>query len=193
MSNKDKNRCAWSGADQLMIQYHDEEWGVPEHDENRLFEFLILEGAQAGLSWSAILNRREAYRNAFLNFDVQKVAKFTASDQENLLQTGIIRNKLKIKSAITNAQNFLLVQNEFGSFDTYLWDFVSNQPIRNAFTAMTDIPTMTELSKTLSKALKKRGFNFVGPTICYAYMQSMGMVNDHLTNCFRYKEIINSI
>ena len=185
-------RCAWADSDPLMVEYHDKEWGVPVHDDNEQFEFLILEGAQAGLSWTTILNRREGYRKAFANFDVQKVALFSEENFERLVQNpDIIRNRLKIRSAINNAQQVVIVQEEFGSFDQYIWQFVNYQPINNRFEELTDIPASTELSTTMSKDLKKRGFNFVGPTICYAYMQAIGLVNDHVLDCFRYKEIVN--
>jgi DNA-3-methyladenine glycosylase I len=185
-----RKRCEWPAKDPLMIAYHDEEWGVPVHDDRVLYEFLILEGAQAGLSWSTILKRREAYRQAFAEFDVKKVAEFDDSDIERLRQdTGIIRNKLKIKSAINNAQRFISVQEEFGSFDQYQWGFVDHQPIHNHFKKLSDLPATTDIAERFSKDLKKRGFSFVGPTICYAHMQSVGMVNDHLTHCYRYQEI----
>lgn len=186
-------RCAWTGSDPLMVEYHDKEWGVPVHDDNELFEFLILEGAQAGLSWSTILNRREGYRKAFANFDVQKVALFSEEeDLERLAQNpNIIRNRLKIKSTINNARQFIKIQEEFGSFDNYIWQFVNYQPINNRFEQLADIPASTELSTIMSKDLKKRGFSFIGPTICYAFMQAIGIVNDHLIDCFRYSEIIH--
>ena len=190
MSQKELKRCEWAGGDPLMRAYHDEEWGVPVHDDRELFELLILEGAQAGLSWSTILKRREGYRQAFANFDVNKVAKFTEADFNQLIEnTGIIRNKLKIKSAINNAKQFIKVQKEYGSFETYIWSFVVNKPIKNTITTLSEIPSYTPLSEVISKDLKKRGFNFVGPTIVYAYMQSIGVVNDHITNCFRYNEV----
>ncbi|MHA2074738.1 MAG: DNA-3-methyladenine glycosylase I [Candidatus Hodarchaeales archaeon] len=186
-----KNRCEWTGSDPKMVKYHDEEWGVPVHEDNELFEFLILEGAQAGLSWSSILTRREGYQKAFMNFDVIKVALFSESDYDRLLQNpGIIRNKLKIKSAISNAKQFIKVQEEFGSFNHYIWDFVDNQPIQNQFKSLSEIPAYTDVSTIISKDLKKRGFSFVGPTIIYAFMQSIGIVNDHLMDCFRYPEIV---
>ncbi len=185
-------RCAWVGSDPLMVEYHDKEWGVPIHDDNELYEFLILEGAQAGLTWSTILTRREGYRKAFANFDIQKVALFSEEDFERLVQNpDIIRNRLKVKSAINNAQQAIIIQKEFGSFDQYIWQFVNYQPIDNQFKQLADIPASTELSTIMSKDLKKRGFNFVGPTICYAYMQTIGMVNDHLIDCFRYSEIVH--
>lgn len=191
MTNQKVNRCEWADSDPLMISYHDEEWGVPVHDDKELFEFLILEGAQAGLSWQTILNRREGYRKAFAYFDVHKVVDFNDNHFERLIQDpSIIRNKLKIRGAIKNAQQFIIIQNEFGSFDQYLWQFVEFQPIQNRFKKLADIPASTDLSITINKDLKKRGFTFVGPTICYAFMQSIGMVNDHLVDCFRYDEIL---
>ncbi|MHA2226727.1 MAG: DNA-3-methyladenine glycosylase I [Candidatus Hodarchaeales archaeon] len=191
MLDAKKNRCEWAGSNLLMISYHDEEWGIPVHDDDELYEFLILEGAQAGLSWTTILNRREGYRKAFADYNPHRVAEFTEDDFERLLEDkSIIRNKLKIKSAINNAQRFVAVQNEYGSFDKYIWQFIDNKPIHNKFKKLSEIPASTELSKTISKALKKDGFNFVGPTICYAFMQAIGMVNDHLIDCFRYKEIL---
>ncbi len=183
-------RCEWAGSDPNMIAYHDEEWGTPIHTDKVLYEFLILEGAQAGLTWSSILNRRDGYRQAFMNFDVHKIASFSNTDYERLLlDPGIIRNKLKIKSAITNAKQFIIVQEEFGSFDRYLWQYVNYKPIQNKFKTLSEIPAYTEISIKLSKDLKKRGFSFVGPTICYAFMQAIGMVNDHVIDCFRYNEI----
>ncbi|MFX0125179.1 MAG: DNA-3-methyladenine glycosylase I [Candidatus Hodarchaeota archaeon] len=187
-----KKRCTWAGSDPLMVNYHDKEWGVPVHADKELFEFLILEGAQAGLSWSTILNRREGYRKAFVDFDVQKVSLFSEADVEKLVQNpGIIRNRLKINSAINNAQHFIKVQEEYGTFDKYIWEFVDFKPINNRFKKLIDIPASTELSIKMSKNLKKRGFNFVGPTICYAFMQAIGIVNDHVLDCFRYAEIVN--
>jgi DNA-3-methyladenine glycosylase I len=181
-----KQRCAWAKSD-LMIAYHDTEWGVPQHDDRVLFEFLTLEGAQAGLSWETILKKRENYRRAFDNFDPQRVARYDARKVTRLLANeGIIRNKLKIASTIANAKAFLAVQKEFGSFDTYLWRFVGGHPKLNTFKSPSQIPARTPESDALSKDLKKRGFNFVGSTICYAMMQATGMVNDHLTTCFRY-------
>ena len=180
------NRCKWA-KDEPNITYHDKEWGRPQHDDTRLFEFLILEGAQAGLSWVTILKRRDGYRKAFSDFDALKVSKYTQKRVEKLLQDeSIIRNKLKVNSAINNAKAFLKVQVEFGSFDKYLWGFVNHKPIKNKFKKLSDIPTSTEISEKLSKDLKKRGFSFVGPTICYALMQATGMVNDHTSNCFLY-------
>ena len=180
------NRCIWA-KDEPNLTYHDEEWGRAQHDDQKLFEFLILEGAQAGLSWVTILKRRDGYRKAFSDFDVLKVSKFTQKRVEKLLQDeSIIRNKLKVNSAVKNAKAFLKIQTEFGSFDKYLWGFVNHKPIKNKFKKLSDIPTSTEISEKLSKDLKKRGFSFVGPTICYALMQATGMVNDHTSNCFLY-------
>jgi len=183
-----KKRCQWA-KDEPNTTYHDEEWGTPQHDDRILFEFLILEGAQAGLSWVTILNRRDGYRKAFSNFDAKKVSKYTQKHIEKLLKDeSIIRNKLKINSAINNAKLFLKIQDEFGSFDKYLWGFVNGKPIKNKFKKPSDIPATSEISEKLSKDLKKRGFNFVGPTICYALMQAVGMVNDHTSGCFLYKK-----
>ncbi|UYN90926.1 MAG: DNA-3-methyladenine glycosylase I [Anaerolineales bacterium] len=183
-------RCGWHGADPLYIQYHDEEWGVPLHDERRLFEMLILEGAQAGLSWITVLRKREAYRKAFDNFDPKKVARYDAKKIAKLLaDPGIIRNRAKVNAAVGNAQAFLAVQDEFGSFDTYIWQFVGGAPIQNKRKTLRDIPAETDESRAMSKDLKTRGFRFVGPTICYAHMQATGMVNDHLVGCFRYKQV----
>ena len=180
------NRCTWA-KDEPNITYHDKEWGRPQHDDAILFEFLILEGAQAGLSWVTILKRRDGYSKAFSDFDALKVSKYTQKRVEKLLQDeSIIRNKLKVNSAINNAKAFLKVQVEFGSFDEYLWGFVNHKPIKNKFKKLSDIPASTEISEKLSKDLKKRGFNFVGPTICYALMQAIGMANDHTTQCFMY-------
>ena len=184
------NRCGWVGEDPLMIEYHDHGWGVPVHDDVRLFEFLILEGAQAGLSWSTILKKRETYRQAFRDFDPAVVARFDDDDKARLLaDAGIVRNRLKIRSAIENAKAVLQVQEEFGSFDAYIWQFVEGTPVQNHWETMTDIPAQTPASVQMSKALKKRGFRFVGPTICYAFMQAVGMVNDHLVGCFRYADL----
>ncbi len=177
------------GKDEPNITYHDKEWGKPQHNDQKLFEFLILEGAQAGLSWTTILKRRDGYRKAFSDFDALKVSKYTQKRVEKLLKDeSIIRNKLKINSTINNAKLFLKVQEEFGSFDKYLWDFVKNKPIKNEFKKLSDLPATTGISEKLSQDLKKRGFNFVGPTICYALMQATGMVNDHTSNCFLYKK-----
>ena len=183
-----KKRCGWA-TDEPNLSYHDKEWGRPQHDDQKLFEFLVLEGAQAGLSWTTILNRREGYRKAFSDFDAKKVAKYSEKRIEKLLQDeSIIRNKLKINSAVNNAKQFLKIQKEFGSFDKYLWGFVNGKPIKNNFKKYTDLPAQTEISEKLSKDLKKRGFNFVGPTICYALMQAVGMVNDHTVECFRFQK-----
>ncbi|GAB4320881.1 MAG: DNA-3-methyladenine glycosylase I [Candidatus Zixiibacteriota bacterium] len=180
-------RCDWANSSPLMQQYHDTEWGVPLHDDTRWFEALVLDGAQAGLSWATILNRREHYRKAFRNFDVRKVARFTDRDVQRLLNDqGIIRNRLKVNSAVNNARCFLNVQKEFGSFDSYIWRFVNNTPIVNKRRTMKDIPATSKESEALSKDLKQRGFTFVGPTIIYALMQATGMVNDHIVSCFRY-------
>jgi DNA-3-methyladenine glycosylase I len=174
-----------------MIDYHDREWGAPQHDDLHLFEFLILEGAQAGLSWSTILKKRENYRRAFATFDPQKVARFNRRSVARLLaDEGIVRNRLKVESAINNARQFLRIQNEFGSFDEYLWRFVDGAPIINRFRSLSEIPANTPRSDALSKDLRQRGFRFVGTTICYAYMQSVGMVNDHVVSCFRYSELV---
>jgi DNA-3-methyladenine glycosylase I len=182
-------RCTWAKND-LSIKYHDEEWGVPLHDDRRLFEFLILEGAQAGLSWDTILRKRENYRTAFDHFDVEKVARYDDEKVAKLLENGgIIRNRLKIASAVANARAFLNVQDEFGSFDSYIWDFVGGRPIDNSVRGIGDVPAKTEMSDVISRDLKKRGFNFVGSTIMYAFMQATGMVNDHLVTCFRYKQL----
>jgi DNA-3-methyladenine glycosylase I len=181
-------RCSWPSTE-LDIAYHDKEWGVPVHDDRVLFEFLILEGAQAGLSWSTILKKREGYRRAFAGFDPGKVARFDAAHRKKLMKDeGIVRNRLKIESTVTNARAFLAVQKEFGSFDRYVWQFVGGRPIRNARKGK-DIPARTPESDALSKDLQRRGFRFVGTTICYAFMQAVGMVNDHLTTCYRYREL----
>lgn len=185
-----KKRCAWSGTDPLYIAYHDEEWGVPVHDDHVLFEFLVLEGAQAGLSWSTILRKREAYRRAFDRFDPRKVARYDRRKVAALLaDAGIVRNRAKIASAIKNAKAFLDVQAEFGSFDAYQWRFVDGRPIQNRRRALADIPAQTTQSDAMSKDLKSRGFSFVGSTIVYAHMQAVGMVNDHVVDCFRHREV----
>jgi len=179
-------RCPWAGSDPLMIQYHDDEWGVPVHDDRVLFEFLILEGAQAGLSWSTILKKREAYREALAEFDPVKIARFSEQRLAKLMANpGIVRNRLKIAATVQNAKAFLSVQKEFGSFDAYLWSFVGDKPIVSVRHSMKDVPAKTPESDVLSKDLKKRGFNFVGSTICYAFMQAVGMVDDHVAECFR--------
>jgi len=180
-------RCAWAGTDPLMIAYHDDEWGVPVHDDRTLFEFLILEGAQAGLSWSTILRKRAAYRAAFDDFDPAIVARYRPAKLRKLLaNSGIVRNRLKIAAAVQNARAFLDVQKEFGSFDKYVWSFVGGKPIVNRPKSLRDVPARTSVSDALSKDLKRRGFNFVGSTICYAFMQAVGMVNDHAATCFRH-------
>ncbi len=184
-----KNRCDWPGDNKLMIEYHDTEWGVPLHDDRKLFEFLLLDNAQAGLSWQTILNKRENYRKAFDNFDPAKIARYTERKIAALLDNpGIVRNRLKVRSAVTNAQIFLDIQAECGSFDSYIWQFVDGATIRNRWKTLGDIPATSPESDAMSKAMKKRGFKFVGSTICYAFMQSAGMVNDHLTRCFRHKQ-----
>jgi DNA-3-methyladenine glycosylase I len=187
---RNEPRCPWCGTDELYVRYHDEEWGVPVRDDRKLFEFLVLEGAQAGLSWITILRRRENYRAAFANFDVQKVAGFGENDVARLVNdAGIIRNKAKIESAIKNARVFLKVAEEYGSFAAYLWGFVDGKPIVNQWKEMSQIPAVVPLAEKISKDMKKRGFSFIGPTVCYAHMQATGMVNDHLTTCFRYAEL----
>ena len=181
------DRCTWCLGHEIYIKYHDEEWGVPEYNDQKLFEMLILEGAQAGLNWLTVLKKREGYRKAFSNFEVQKVARFTEKKKEKLKEDpGIIRNRLKIKSAVLNAQKFIEIQNEFGSFSEYYWNFVNGKPIKNTFKTNSAIPATTALSDAISKDLKKRGMSFVGSTIIYAYMQATGMVNDHLMKCWRY-------
>ncbi len=185
-----KNRCTWCSSDPLYVSYHDEEWGAPVHEDRLLFEFLVLEGAQAGLSWLTILRKRENYRKAFDDFECERVAKYTGHDVTRLLSdSGIVRNRLKIESAIRNARGVLEIQNEWGSLNAYLWRYVDGVPRQNMWTSMTELPVTTETSDIMSKDLKKRGFNFVGSTICYAFMQAVGMVNDHTTDCFRYSEI----
>ncbi len=184
------NRCEWAPqADELYVRYHDVEWGVPVHDDKALFEFLLLEGAQAGLSWSTILKKRENYRKLFADFDPAAVAAFDQATIERLLEDpGIVRNRLKVQSAVRNAQAFLKVQQEFGSFDSYIWSFVDGRPLLNRWKSLKEVPAKTAQSDAMSKDLKKRGFNFVGSTICYAFMQAVGMVNDHTIDCFRWSE-----
>jgi DNA-3-methyladenine glycosylase I len=183
-------RCAWAGTEPLYVEYHDREWGVPVHDDRLLFEFLVLEGAQAGLSWLTILKKREGYRKAFAGFDPEKVARFTPADIDGLLtDPGIVRNRLKVESAVTNAQSFLRVQAEFGSFDSYVWRFVDGQTIQNSWRADAELPAKTAEAERLSADLKRRGFRFVGPTIMYAHMQATGMVNDHTVECYRWAEL----
>ena len=187
---KNKQTCSWPTSDPLLMKYHDEEWGVPVHDDRRLFEFLILEGFQAGLSWLTILRKREEFRRAFDGFDFNKVAKYDGKKIDSLLKdTGIIRNRLKITAAVTNAKAFLEVRKEFGTFDKYIWGFTCGKTPHNGFDSLSEIPAKTELSDLISSDLKKRGFKFVGSTIVYAHMQATGMVNDHVRTCFRYKEL----
>lgn len=189
-TSEDLVRCTWAGNDPLYRAYHDHEWGVAVHDDRRLFEFLVLEGAQAGLSWITILRKREAYRQAFGGFDPNQVASFDDRKITELLANpGIVRNRLKIASAIRNARAFLAIQQEYGSFDAYLWRFVDGRPLRNAWENISQLPASTPLSDTLSRDLKGRGFNFVGSTICYAFMQAIGMVNDHTIDCYRWREL----
>ena len=186
-----KLRCSWCGDDPLYRTYHDTEWGVPLHDDRSLFEFLILEGAQAGLSWITVLRKRENYRAAFDGFDAEHIARYSEGKMELLLQDpGIIRNRLKVQSAVTNAQQFLAIQEEFGSFDAFVWRFVDGVPRQNKWRSLKEIPASTPESDAMSKELKRRGFKFVGSTICYAHMQATGMVNDHTTDCYRYKELL---
>lgn len=182
-------RC-WNTTNPLYIRYHDEEWGVPLHDDNKIFELLVLEGFQAGLSWRLILERREAFRKAFDGFDPKKVANYTESQIESLMKNrDIIRNRPKILAAINNAKKFIMIQEKFGTFDNYIWQFFDGKPINNSFQEAADLPAKTELSETISRELKKRGFQYMGPTVCYAFMQATGLVNDHLKSCFRYEEI----
>lgn len=183
-------RCDWCGTDPLYVKYHDDEWGLPLHDDHRLFELLILEGAQAGLSWLTILKKRENYRRAFHGFDPQEIAKYSTQDVQRLLaDPGIVRNRLKIESTIKNARGILAIREEFGSFDSFIWRFVDHQPRQNEWHSLTELPAKTTLSDSISKELKERGFNFVGSTICYAFMQAVGMVNDHIVGCFRHDEV----
>lgn len=185
-----KKRCLWAGTDPIYNTYHDTEWGVPLHDDRKLFEFLILDGAQAGLSWITILKKRQNYRKAFDNFNPRKIARYgTRKISELLLNQGIIRNRLKIEAAVQNARSFLELQKEFGTFDTYIWQFVGGQTLKNRWETIAEIPAYTDESVAMSNDLKKRGFKFVGPTICYAFMQAAGMVNDHTLDCFRYNEV----
>ena len=185
-----RTRCPWGDTHPLYIAYHDTEWGVPQHDDTRLFEMLLLEGAQAGLSWLTILKKREGYRRAFSQFDPRKIARYDARKIARLLANDqIIRNRLKVNAAVTNARAFLAVQEAFGSFDRYIWQFVDGQPLRNAWTTLSHVPARTKESDALSADLKRRGFTFVGSTICYAHMQATGMVNDHLVGCFRYRAV----
>jgi DNA-3-methyladenine glycosylase I len=185
-------RCDWANGSELQKSYHDNEWGMEIHDDRSLFEFLVLEGAQAGLSWSTILRKREGYRKAFDNFDARKISKYSENTVSQLLTNSeIIRNRLKINATITNARAFLQVQKEFGSFDNYIWQFVNGRSVQNTWKRITDIPSRTPESDAMSKDLIKRGFKFVGTTICYAFMQAVGMVNDHVVDCFRYEELKN--
>lgn len=184
-----KKRCEWSGSNELMIKYHDQEWGSPLHEDQELFEFICLEGAQAGLSWQTILNKRENYRNAFDIFKPEKISKYGPAKIEELMNNkGIVRNRGKIEAFINNAKIYLEIKKEFKSFDNYIWQFVDHKPLVNQFKSLKELPAKTEIAVEMSKSLKKRGFKFVGPTICYAFMQATGMVNDHTTSCFRYKE-----
>jgi DNA-3-methyladenine glycosylase I len=190
MINDARQRCEWCGDDPLYVAYHDHEWGVPEHDDPRLFEFLILEGAQAGLSWLTILRKRANYRRAFDGFDSERVARYTDADVDRLMHDdGIVRNRLKIESAIKNARGVLSIQTEFGSLDEFIWRYVDGIPVQNSWASLTELPAKTTVSEQMSKDLKARSMNFVGPTICYAFMQAIGMVNDHVTTCFRHKEL----
>ena len=183
-------RCEWANANPLETKHHDEEWGVPVHDDRLLFEMLILESAQSGLSWATILQKREGYLKAFNNFDAKKIARFSDKKIASLMNdTGIVRNKLKINATIENAKQFLVIQKEYGTFDHYIWSFVNGMPINNQWKTGAEVPSSSEESEKMSKDLKKRGFKFVGPTTCYAFMQAVGMVNDHLVSCFRYKEV----
>jgi DNA-3-methyladenine glycosylase I len=184
------NRCTWAGSDPLYLAYHDQEWGVPVHDDRHLFEMLILEGAQAGLSWSTILHKRDNYRLAFDNFEPGRVADYDQAKIEALMgNAGIVRNRRKIEAAVQNARAFLAVQQEFGSFDAYVWRFVGGQPLQNRWASLSELPAQTAASEAMSKDLRRRGFNFVGPTICYAFMQATGLVNDHVVDCFRHVEV----
>jgi DNA-3-methyladenine glycosylase I len=185
-----RNRCKWAGTDPIYIAYHDTEWGVPLHEDHKLFEFLVLDGAQAGLSWITILKKRQNYRQAFDHFNPQKIACYDSRKVNQLLSNpGIIRNKLKIEAAVLNARAFLSIQNEFGSFDAYIWQFVGGRTRKNRWKTIYEIPAYSDESKAMSNDLKKRGFKFVGPTICYAFMQAAGMINDHTLDCFRYNEV----
>ena len=190
MIEDSKKRCEWAGSDSLYLSYHDEEWGVPVHDDRRLFEMLILEGAQAGLSWITILKKRQHYREAFDGFNAKRISKYDEKKIAELLANeGIVRNRLKVRASVQNAKAFLAIQKEFGSFDNYVWQFVDGKPKVNKWKTLKDLPAQTVESEAMSKDLRKRGCNFVGPTICYAFMQAVGMVNDHVVSCFRYKEV----
>lgn len=185
-----RKRCPWAEHSPWLRRYHDREWGAPVHNDRKLFEFLVLDGMQAGLSWETILRKRPAFRKAFHGFDPRQVARYTRRDVGRLLNNpGIVRNRSKIEAAITNARQVLAIQNEFGSFDRYIWQFVGGRPVRNRFRSLSQLPAETKESVAMSKDLRRRGFKFVGPTICYAYMQAVGMVNDHVTTCFRYREL----
>ncbi len=187
---QNRERCPWPTDNPLMIEYHDTEWGVPLHDDRKLFEFMMLDAFQAGLSWSIVLKKREAFRKAFRNYDPVRIARFTEKDIQRLLKDeGIIRNRLKILSTVKNARLFLTVQKEFGSFDNYIWQFTNHRMKVNRFKTLKQLPAVSKAAETMSKDLKQRGFTFVGPTICYAFMQAAGMVNDHLVSCFRYEEV----
>jgi DNA-3-methyladenine glycosylase I len=188
---KNRQTCSWPASDPFLIEYHDKEWGVPLHDDRTLFEFLVLEGFQAGLSWLTVLRKREHFRKAFDNFDFQKVARYDRRKINSLVKdSGIIRNRLKIEGDVTNARAFLQVRKEFGTFDTYIWEFTGGRPLNNGFRSLEELPAKTELSDRISSDLKKRGFTFVGSMIVYAHMQATGMVNDHIRSCFRYKELV---
>ena len=185
-----KTRCGWADSDPLYVEYHDKEWGVPVHDDRKLFEMLLLEGAQAGLSWITILRKRENYRTAFGEFDPKKISIFDRKKVKSLLANdGIVRNRLKVEAAIKNAKAFLTIQKEFGTFDSYIWRFVDEKPKENSWKSLSNVPALTAESTTMSNDLRRRGFNFVGPTICYAFMQATGMVNDHIVACFRHDEV----
>ena len=189
----DDQRCSWVGSDPLMVAYHDTEWGVPVHDDQKLFEFMVLDAMQAGLSWRIVLQKRENFEEALEGFDLSKIAKYGDRDLERLVtNAGIIRNRQKLAATITNARSAITVQQEFGSLDTYLWQFVDGRPTLNAWTETSQVPAKSPVAEVMSKDLKKRGFKFVGPTICYAFMQAAGLVNDHLTTCFRFEELANS-
>lgn len=190
MNAPTSQRCQWAGSDPLYCRYHDTEWGSPLHNDRQLFEFLVLEGAQAGLSWITILKKRENYRHAFDNFNPEKIAAYTEKKIASLLKDeGIVRNRLKVAAAVTNARAFMAVQTEYGTFDQYIWQFVNGEPIQNTWRNQADVPAETEISHRMSAALKKKGFRFVGPTICYAFMQAVGMVNDHVIDCYRHAEL----
>ena len=187
------NRCKWAEHNDLMKDYHDKEWGTPQHDDKMLYELLILEGMQAGLSWNTVLQKRDNFRKAFDNFDYNKIVRYKENKIKELMQNeGIIRNRLKIQSVITNAKSFINVQEEFGSFNKYIWDFVNNKSVHNSWKKLEDLPPNTELSDKISKDMKKRGFKFIGTTIIYSFLQAIGVVNDHTIDCFRYKELVNS-